>query len=135
MRPKQEIYLTKPRLSSPESLIRRAEFVKLHHPYAWASTHLDNGWTIELEREGDLEGVIWFSPLYAKIIECHAVIHPDGRGRWFSRGLLHTIYKTIVTETGCTACVAQIHDPKVGKLWEQIGFTVYPSFAILTIED
>ena len=109
--------------------------MKSYHPYAWASIHLDMGWTIEVERGELLEAVIWFTPVHDTVIECHAVVHPDSRGRWFSRGLLHSIYKTIVDETGCTACIAQIHDPSVGKLWGQIGFVVYPSFAILTIED
>ena len=90
---------------------------------------------IEVERDGELIALVWFHTLHGSVIECHAVAHPDSRGRWLTRDLFALIKDTIINETDCSACVSQIHYPAIARMWGKLGFDVYPTFAILKVKD
>lgn len=109
--------------------------MKSHHPFTWPESHLDQCWTIEVERNDEPIAYVWFHEIHDKVIECHAVAHPDSRGRWLTRELFAMIKDTIINETDCTACVAQIHHPSIARMWGRLGFVVYPHFAILKVKD
>jgi len=79
--------------------------------------------------------LVWFNTILPSVIECHAVSRPDVRNRWLSHELFDMISHTIKEDTGCTACVAQIHSPNVARLWKRFGFEIYPTFAILKVKE
>ena len=106
-----------------------------YHPHEWPESELAQSWLIEVEREGELEALVWFTTLYDTILECHAVARPDVRGSWLKRDLYATLHHALRNEIEATAVVAQIYDPHVARIWRRLGFTVLPHFAVLNLED
>ena len=109
--------------------------MKAHHPHEWPESELAQAWLIEVEREGELEALLWFSVLWEDVLECHAVARPDVRGRWLKRDLHATLHHAVRDEIGASAVVAQIYDPHVGRIWRRLVFTVLPNFAVLDMKD
>ena len=131
----QTLFMTTPGAHSPESLTRTAAFAALYHPFEWPETELAQSWMVEIDRDGDIEALVWFTTVYDDIIECHAVAHPDARGRWLKRDVYATISNTIQEVVKPSHVICQIHSNHIAHIWTRLGFQVYPHVAILDLKD
>lgn len=131
------VFLTDPKLSSPEYLARMGTFVKSHYPYSevWTTDLLNHCWLVEVSSGPDLAALVWFNPAADGVIECHACAAPEWRGRWMTRRVVDTIANGIIEQTKCRYAVAQVPSPFIARLWRRMGFEVHDTIATLQIQE
>jgi hypothetical protein len=91
---------------------------------------------MEISLNDEIEALVWFNYLGTMdVIECHAVCHPDSRGRWLNRSIYNTIHDVMVEDSGAHACVAQVYTPLVERIWRAFGFTIHGNIATYKFKE